>query len=46
MDKEEKPKSKKRPEKYNHSSFAIKGNFEQVIQAAFAKDKKPDKKAE
>jgi hypothetical protein len=44
--KEEKPKAKKRSEKYNHSAFTIKGSFDDVIQAAFAKDKKPVKKQE
>jgi hypothetical protein len=45
MDKEEeKPKSKKRSTKYNHSAFAINGTFDDVIKAAFAKDKKPKPK--
>lgn len=42
--KEEKPK-KKRPEKYNHSAFAINGTFDQVVKAAFKKDKQPPKEA-
>jgi hypothetical protein len=46
MDKEEKSKVKKRPEKYNQSAYPINGTFDQVIKAAFAKDKKPVKKAE
>ena len=47
MDKEEeKPKVKKRSTKYNHSAFAIKGTFEDVIQAAFVKDKKQKPKTD
>jgi len=40
-EKEEKPKQpKKWAEKYDNNLF-IKGTFEDVIQAAFVKDKKP-----
>jgi hypothetical protein len=43
MDKEEeKPKSKKRSTKYNHSAFAINGTFDDVIKASFL-GKPPEK---
>jgi hypothetical protein len=44
MSKEVKNKeTKTRAEKYNHSAFPINGTFDQVIKAAFVKDKKPPK---
>ncbi|MGN6181871.1 MAG: hypothetical protein ACTHNW_22005 [Mucilaginibacter sp.] len=40
--KDEQEKSKtNRPEHYEKSELKIKGTFDEVIKAAFAKDKKP-----
>ena len=39
-----KAEPKPRPEKYEKSNFIINGSFDDVISAAFAKDKKPKKK--